>query len=243
MTRECKADFVELKKFIEHYRISKYLENAAYLESLKNMHKVYFSMVNWNAEMEHRRKDFLLLYNDSSVGIVRRISESVSDMGASLFNWMNGSNKTARVMMRSAIENFIRSISAIDNKSQLTEKNVYSMFEKAGGSAMLNSKPAIKKSYMQLHSDYKTLCKDTHTTTFTNMEQLSSLAGLPGFTKNKAETSKEIYVRIAKNISGIYCLVFSEFFHSMHHRNKENILHSLAKEIRPIVAGLEALLP
>lgn len=239
MTRECKADFVELKKFIENFRISKKLENGVYLESLKNMHKVYFAMINWNAEMEHSRKEFLLTYNDCSVSIVRRISESVSDMGASLFNWMNGSYKTSRVMMRAAIENFIRSISAIDDKSQLTEKNVYSMFERAEGSAVLNSGTAIKKAYKQLHSDYKTLCKDTHSTTFTNMEQLSSLAGLPGFNKNKAEASKEMYVRIAKNISSIYCLVFSDFFHSMHHRNKENILHSLAKEIRPIVAGIE----
>lgn len=239
MTRECKADFYELKNFIENFRISKKLESATYLEPLKNMHKVYFSMINWNAEMVHRRKDFLLTYNDCSVGIVRRISESVSDMGASLFNWMNGSYKTSRIMMRAAIENFIRSISAIDNKSQLTEMNVYLMFERAEGSAVLNSKAAIKKAYKQLHSDYKTLCKDTHTTTLTNMEQLSSLAGLPGFNKNKADASKEIYVRIAKNISCIYCLVFIEFFHGMHHRNKENILHSLAKDIRPIVSGIE----
>lgn len=62
MTRECKADFVELKRFVEHFRISKNLEGAIYLESLKNMHKVYFSMINWNAEMEHNRKDFLLKY-------------------------------------------------------------------------------------------------------------------------------------------------------------------------------------
>ena len=196
-------------------------------------------MINWNAEMEHNRKDFLLKYNDCSVGIVRRISESVSDMGASLFNWLNGSYKTSRVMMRSAIENFIRSISAIDDKSQLTEKNVYAMFNRAEDLAVFNSKAAIRKAYAQLHSDYKILCKDTHTTTFTNMEQLSSLAGLPGFNKNKAEAAKEIYVRVAKNISSIYCLVFSEFFHSMHHRNKENILHSLAKEVKPLVAGIE----
>lgn len=239
MTRECKADFVELKKYVEHYKIAKNLENASYLESLKNMHKVYFSMITWNAEMVHSRKEFLAKYKNCTIDIVHRISETVSDMGSSLFNWMNGGYKTSRVMMRAAIENFVRSISAIEDKSQLTEKNVYSMFEKAAASAVLNSNAAVKNAYMQLHSDYKILCEDTHTATFISMEQFSSLASLPDFKKSKAESSKAIYVRIAKNISSIYCLVFSGFFHGMHHRNKENILHSLTKEVKPIIAGIE----
>lgn len=238
MTRECKADFVALKKYIEDFKISDNLEEPAYLDSLKNMHKIYFSLIIWNAEIEHSRDDFLLKYNDCSVDIVHRMSETVSDMGASLFNWLNGSNKTSRVMIRVAIENFIRSISAIDDKTQLTEKNVYLLFDKAAVSAIFNGNATIKKAYDQLHADYKTLCKDTHTTTINNMDHLSSLAGLPSFNKSKSGKAKDIYLRVAKNISCIYCLVFKEFFHSMHHRNKENILHSLPKEIKPIVSGI-----
>lgn len=238
MTRECKADFVELKKYIEHFKISNNLASNAYLESLANMHKVYFGMITWNAEMEHGKKDFQQKYSDCSTEIMQRISESVSDMGASLFNWMNGGYKASRVMVRGAIENFVRSISAIEDKSQLVEKNVYSLFEKAAATAIFNGNAAVKKAYDQLHSDYRILCEDTHTATIHNMEHLSSLAGLPTFNKEKAEASKEIFIRVARNISTIYCLVFGEFFHGMHHRNRENILHGLKKETRPAIAGI-----
>lgn len=238
MTRECRSDFVALKKYIGQYSISNNLRDDAFLEPLKNMHKYYFSMVTWDAEMQQRSGDILLAYKDCTDEMLFRISESVSDMGASLFNWMNGSYKTSRIMLRVAIENFIRSISAIEDKSQLSEKNVYSLFEKAAGMAIFSSNQVIKHAFNQLHSDYKTLCKDTHTTTAANMEQMTSLAGLPVFKKQKAENCKVIYVRVAGNISCIFCIIFADVYHEMHHRNRENILNSMSKKIRPIISGI-----
>lgn len=238
MTRECKADFIDLKKYIGNFNISESLEHAEYVESLKNMHKCYFSMIIWNAEIMHKKHDLLTQYKKCNEEIFSRISETASDMGASFFNWMNGSYKTSRVMLRVAIENFVRSVSAIDDKSQLTEKNVYSLFDKAEALAIFNSSATIKAAFNQLHADYVILCSDTHTTFVQNMEHLSSLAELPTFKKHKAEDTKNIYLRVAKNINCICCLAFNKFFHSMHHRNKENILYSLPKEVKPLVSNI-----
>lgn len=227
-----------LRDYVDQYDISANLTENAFLESLKNMHKCYFSMITWNAEMVHSEADFLFVYPTCTKEIISRISEAVSDIGSSLFNWINGGYKASRIMLRAAIENFVRSVSALDDPTQLTEKNVYSLFEKADGLAVFNASKTVKDAFDQLHSDYKLLCQDTHTTTAVNMEHMTSLAGLPTFKKHKAENCRDIYVRVARNISCIFCLTFSACYHQMHHRNRENILNCLPRKMRPIVAGI-----
>jgi hypothetical protein len=201
------------------------------------MHKVYFSTVTWNIEMNHNVDIFtqcLPRCNDESVN---RISETVSDFGSSLFNWMNGGYKVSRVMLRVGIENFIRGIGGIDDPSIFTEKSVYALFDNAKALPIFNSNETVKSAFTQLHSDYKLLCKDAHTAENTNMEQLSTLSGLPIFKDQKARDSSEVFIRILKQVTYIYCLIFSAFYHQLHHRSKENILHSVERRIKPILAG------
>lgn len=69
------------------------------------------------------------------------------------------------------------------------------------------------------------------------MEQLSTLASLPVFKRKKAENTKDIYLRVAQNANLILCMSFNKFYHAMHHRNKENILHSLNRSLKPFVIG------
>jgi hypothetical protein len=235
MTRECNCDFKELKNYITAYRISGNLDEEEYLESLKSMHRCYFSTITWHAEMTHRKDDFLSNQTQSKDEILSRISEAVSDIGSSYFNWINGGYKTAKVMLRAAIENFVRAISSIDDGSQLTEKNVYTLFDKADCVAIFNRNESVKKMYIQLHADYKVLCEDAHTATTQNMEHLSSLAGLPVFKKKKAQDTRKIFIRVLNNMTGIFCILFNDFYHNMHYRNKENILNSLSRKIKSIV--------
>jgi len=235
MTRECKADFGALVEYINQYNISKNISNGAYIESLKQIHKCYFALVIWWAEIHHNEKKAFLKSTDCTDEIVHRLTESISDLGASLFNWINGSYKTSRVMLRVGIENFVRAISAIEDKAQLTESSIYILFEKARPLSIFNRTEEVNSAFDQIHSDYALLCEDIHTAAPNNMEQLSSLAGLPIFKKAKAEQSREVFVRIAKNLNFILCVTFNSQYHSMHHRNRENILHSMSPKYRPLV--------
>ena len=235
MTRECKADFGALVEYVNQYKISKNLTNSAYLDSLKQIHKCYFALIVWWAEIQHNDDKAFLKSADCTDEILHRLTESISDLGASLFNWINGSYKTSRVMLRVGIENFVRSVSAIEDKAQLTEGSVRTLFEKARPLAIFNCTEEVKSAFDQIHSDYALLCEDIHTTASNNMEQLSSLAGLPIFKKSKAEQSREVFVRISKNFNLILCITFNRQYHGMHHRNRENILHSMSTKNRPLV--------
>lgn len=239
MTRECAADFKRIKRYINDYSISENIKQDEYLSALKKMHKSYFSAVTWNAELMHKKDLFIELNSDGDSEIIYRLSETVSDFGSSLFNWSNGNYKASRVMLRVAIENFVRGVSGIEATDQLTEKNVYTLFETASTQNIFTDNSTVNECYTSLHSDYKLLCKDAHTATLQNMAHLSSLADLPKFEKDKSKKASEVFVRACKNITAIFNLVFNSFFQQMHHRNKENIINSLSGEIKPLVLSPE----
>ncbi|WP_345879172.1 hypothetical protein [Shewanella algae] len=234
MTRECLADFGKVREYINGYRISNNLNHKEYLDSLKKMHKYYFSCITWCAELNHKKDEVSELNNNINDDIVIRLSETVSDLGSALFNWTNGNYKTSRVMLRVAIENFIRAISSIEEKSQITEKSVYRVFEVASSQNIFNhpTNPSVKECYNKLKEIYKELCKDTHTATKLNMEQLTSLADLPTYQQEKSLKSSEVYSNSIKCINFIFCIVFNKFFHTMHHRNRENILNGISRDLK-----------
>lgn len=234
MTRECNQDFTLLKNYIADYSIGSNLQQEAYVQHAKQMHKVYFSLLSWHAEYQHQI-DFFTDEYSSNNDILIRLSEAISDIGSSKFNWLNGSYKASRVMLRSAIENFVRAMSAIDDEEQLQEIRVYALFENAGDSEVFNSSNTVKNSYITLHSKYKELCKDTHTASNENMESVTSLVDYPKYIEAKSTSTKDLFLSVVKNILAILCIYFNKLYHKMHHRNKENIINSLPTAIRPNV--------
>lgn len=234
MTRECDYDFEMFKKYISEYNISQNLEQKSYLISAKKIHKIYFSLVSWHVEYRQKIVFFENKYTNSK-DILLRISETISDIGSSKFNWLNGSYKASRVMLRSSIENFIRAISAIDDEAQIAEKNVSRLFDKAKDCNVFNTSVILKESYRAIHSKYKELCKDTHTESDINMEGITSLVDYPKYIQRKSDNTADVFIFIVKNILIILCTIFSDLYHSMHYKNKENIIDSIPRNIRPSI--------
>lgn len=239
MTREVDNDFNELKKYIKNYNIKNSVKNTEYAIALKSMHKKYIATIYWDAEMKHNKKDFSSLYVIKDENILWHINESVSDIGSSLFNWMNGNYKASRVMLRISIENFIRAISSIEKNSQLKEMSTYKLFEIAAATKIISNNSLIKKHYDKLHNDYKLLCKDIHTASKLNMSNITSLVDFPSFNKIKSNECKSIFIRVSENITILLCLLFNEFYHSMHHRNKENIINALPGTLKAAINNAE----
>lgn len=237
MTRECTADYEKIKLYVNEYSMSKNLEHSDYKKFLKSMHKHYFSSITWSAELQQNKQGFLSLYADVNDDICFRLAESVSDLGSSLFSWANGNYKASKVMLRISIENFIRAISAIESKDQLSEKSAYKIFNVASCQGIFNDNvsPNIRRCYDALHNDYKLLCKDVHTAAAHNMENFTSLADFPAFQAGKSSNAAKIYIRVTKNITSIFCCLFNNFFHDMHHRNRENILYSMDSSLKASV--------
>lgn len=241
MTRERLEDFSALKNYLNDYKIDKNIKDKLFLSDLKSIHKAYFSLLTWSGEMSFGEEVIKYKNKELPSEIIEIIFEVYSDIGSSIFNWTYGGYKTSRVMLRSAIENFVRAISAIEESKQLQEKNVYQLFDCATALNIFSSSEIVIASFQQLHFDYKELCLDVHTALPENMERISSLSDLPKFEIEKSKKCSGIICRVTKNFLILLSLIFSNFFHRMHHRNKENILISIPKKVKPLVNGLHAL--
>lgn len=237
MTRECLEDFGALRSYVANYAISSSLEEPSYISSLKRIHRHYFAAIAWHAELAHSKDAFQAAYENCNDEIIIRLSEVVSDLGSCVFNWINGNYKASKVILRICIESFIKAISAVENKDQLTEKNVYTLFNVASSQAIFGS---CTSCYEALHADYKLLCADAHTATLQNMQHLTSLAELPAFEKEKSESAEAVIVRVSSNINSSFCIIFNRFYHSIHHKNKENILNGVARKNRPLISGMQS---
>lgn len=234
MTRECRTDFDNFKKYIESYSIEGNLKEESYVNTAKLMHKAYFSLLHWFAEFQYQKVFFSESYTNNE-DVLIRISEVISDIGSSKFNWINGSYKTSRVMLRSAIENFVRAIGAIDAPDLLVEKNVYSLFDKAKDCRIFKDEEFVRLSINRLHGNYKELCNDTHTSSQSNMESITSLFDYPKYSDEKSEEAGNVFISVVKDILSVLCIVFNLLFHKMHHKNRENVLLSIPRQTRPII--------
>lgn len=234
MNREQRDDFSLLKAYIDKYTLNTHVQKPKFIDELKNIHKYYFSLLHWYSEFIHQKSFFLETYTKNH-DTVSRIEETISDIGSAKFNWIHGSYKSSRILIRCSIENFIRAISSIDDMNLLTIKNVYKLFDEAGNCSVFNKFEDSKKSFAALHQSYKELCNDTHTSTEQQMEKVSSLINYPKYIPSKSESTKNVFLSVVKHILVILNLSFNDLFQRMHHSNRTNILISIPKAVRPIV--------
>lgn len=231
MSREQKSDYDKLISYIENYTIKHNTKNTNYSSSLQKMHKTYFSLLQWHAELTFREVDFLTyINNDKAVYI--RLLESMSDIGAALFNWINGCYKVTQIMLRVSVENFIRAIGSIENITAMSEKSVYKVFENASKLNIFSNKNTVH-SFNCLHADYGALCEYIHTNDHENMELVSSLANFPKFSEEQSKPSEINFIKIIQNFLIILCTCFNAFYHKMHHKNKSIIIESVPRKNRP----------
>lgn len=227
MTRETITDFQKLQTFVCEYSLSRLGETPSYIRELKRIHKVYFSLLSWHCEFILATNE--IIYNTCPIGdsCKERINETISDIGSSIFCWINGAYKPSKMLLRSAIENICKGLASLDDSTILTEQNLYKVFERAKVLHVFVHESACKQLFDSLHADYGMLCSDVHTAHHSNMINLSSLSGFPSFKEQQASDTCKVIVKLIKNITLLLCFEFPDFFHSMHHRNKENILESI----------------
>lgn len=236
-TREIKDDYAVLQEYINNYSIAAYLSNSDYASHLKSLHRIYFSILTYREEFLKNINSFKKKYSvteDSKL----YICESISDYAYAYFNWINGCYKPCKIMARACIENFIRGVYGVEDVNAFKLKDTYKLMADAKASKIFNINNTITKTFDKLHSDYKVLCSDAHTSTAKNMGNVTSLGQFPSYNKHKSKECKDLLVRIGKCLIILLCLIFVDLFHKFHHRNKSNILSNVPSSIRSIIYGI-----
>lgn len=236
MSRLVKDDFGKLCTFIKDYGLSDVLDIEDAKKLLSFFHKKYFAYLVLIEEIHQKT-----VLNDGSINMSKEqyeyLQESCSDLGQAFFLVFHGCYKGAKLLLRSSIENFLKGSCMDEDRSLLTTKNVYEVFDKANSTnVFIGTRGTL---YSQLRNEYSLLCKDVHTADDSHMASITALNHFPSFKKKKAESISKIVQKIIPIYITAIALKYNRVYHSMIFIYKEMtnklIIKEYKKEVHNIV--------
>lgn len=236
MPREITEDLSKLVSFIKEYSLENLSSNVDFNRILSSIHKKYYSLLTCIAELN-------FLSNDESIDPpindvqIAYLTESSSDIGNAIFVMANGAYKPSKLMIRSSIETFMKGFCLDWYPTIVQEKSLYKMFDAIKILPFFQN-VETKKIFDNIHTNYGILCEDTHTARQINMQQVTALSYFPRFQKQDAEKVNKFITSLVQDYLYLLCAKYNTHYHKMHHRNKENIIDSISKNLRPHIIGI-----
>lgn len=223
MSRDMRNDFNEFICFFSNYNLKSVFDDKSLLGKFSLIHKRYYSFMCLVYCMHHFSKDQV---NENAM---LRLRESSSDLGTSMFLIINGAYKPANLMMRSCIENFIKSVGCLVDASVLQEKSLYKVIDNSGKHPVLGKN---RKLYENLKTEYGLLCSHVHTATEKEMAHVNALNVFPTITADKIEELSIVIDKIVKSMIYITICIYPGIFFSLATEYREKILDSLTASQR-----------
>ncbi|MEN5380713.1 hypothetical protein [Sphingobacterium kitahiroshimense] len=237
MSREISEDFKNLISFFNNYSISKIVADVDYVTVISKVHKRYFVYLTVVGEITLLSKDTSLFPN---IGESQNdyLKESASDIGNAIFSLINGSYKSANLMLRSSIETFLKGFNLDVYSDITTEKSLYKIFDTVKTLQFYQNEPQ-KQLFNLIHQKYIDLCAETHTASALNMAHITSMNYFPRFDKAKAVVISDTITQLINWYSSLIVLKYNQHFHKMHFKNKTNISSILSGNIKRIIQGID----
>ncbi len=235
MSRDIKKDFQDLQKFISEYKLSELIVNDKFTNILSQQHKRYFAYLTLVGEIQISLNK--VESNKLTTKQFNFIKESCSDFGTALFTLLHGAYKASKLLLRSSIETFLKGFN-LDAIPDIDEEiSVFELFTKVKSLDFYDSEP--KKSLInQIHTKYKILCKDVHTTSDVNMANISSLNFFPKFLIEEANKFNATATKLIECYVTLFCLKHNDFYHQIHFKNKLIVRKSIPNDYKELVNNL-----
>ena len=238
MSREIKTDFEGLLSFIESYNLRNLVSDIEFKNSVSQQHKKYYAYLVYLAEIQ----DYAVKRNFSNIFRMEQLSyikESCSDIGTCFFSTFHGSYKSAKLLLRSSIETFLKGFSKDEIVNIDQETSVYCMFDNIKKMKFFSEDPQMLSLFNKIHQAYKLLCRDVHTATEHNMANISALNYFPTFNKSEAKTVCKYIFDLVPCYLTLLLLKYNDQFHKFHHKNKDIVMASIPKEYRSRINNIE----
>lgn len=218
MSRDVKDDFNELIDFFSQYSLKDIFKDKELLAKISLVHKRYYSFMCLVYCLHHLTDESM---DENSM---LRLKESSSDLGTSMFLIINGAYKPANFMIRSCIENFVKSIGCLTNPSILQEKSVFKVIDYAAEHPVIVTNFSF---YQTLKTEYGLLCSHVHTATEKEMAHMKALNVFPTVDIKKVEPLSKTIDSIVKSMIYIIICINSQVFFSLASEYRDKILISL----------------
>ncbi|WP_418516197.1 hypothetical protein ACKT82_23970 [Escherichia coli] len=229
MSREVNSDFTELVTYFSEYKLKNVFENINSRGKISMIHKRYYSFMCLVYCLYHFSKEKI------DANSLERLQEASSDLGTAMFMVINGAYKPANLMMRSYIENSLKSIGCLLNPSILEEKSLFKVIEQTGEHPVFKKNPLLHET---LKAEYSSLCSHVHTATVKEMAHIKALNVFPEIDLVKIDNISKVIDKVVKTMISTIIRIFPDVFFSFAPEYREKILLSLTSAQRASLYSL-----
>lgn len=223
MVRSVEADFGHLAQFVHGYSLAMLITDEAYRAYLKQGHREYLILLTLWAEIEYESANAPVAIAGAKLEAGSTnfdlLKESVSDFGSAYFCCIHGLYKPGHMALRSNIENFVRSISGLQEASALTTRSIYKLFDIAKTQPVFSGSGAHYLTNLQ--QAYKELCKFSHSASLTHMAHIGSLQHFPAFNNSAFRKWGTYAKKIMKNEVSCLLHLNPKLYTHSHYKLKE----------------------
>lgn len=238
MARLVDQDFIRLRAFLNEYALTDVLQSKTREQLIKRGHKHCLAALQVWAIAGHLTRSGQLTFQQillkEATPQFEQISETFSDVTSSFFTAIHGLYKPAHMLLRSAIETFIRGMSGLFSGEAATTTSVYRLFELARDCEIFSGSAA--PHFQVLHQQYVQLCEFTHSATPAHMAKNHALSSFP---KQDIETLR-IWVRHQESVIKAMLAIFV-FSNRLLYLNATPLAQDVYEEVVPRDARLFAL--
>jgi hypothetical protein len=221
MVREISTDVTTFIEFLRDYNLSDQLNNQKYLEHLKTMHKKAYGYILFIAELD------IMFEETLNEDILKSFKEAGSDIMQSIFCWANGAYKPAKLLLRSALETYVKASVGFQSGEIFEEKSIYKIFETAKESNFYKSEIG-NRNYHIIHDAYKVLCMTAHNSLSIDLGSINSMKLLPRFDTKISNEFKSLFLKVLEAKLANLLLNFHVEFHKMHPMNRVLFLSTIS---------------
>lgn len=218
MSKRISADFFKMNEFVNNYSLRDHSNSKTQIEECKAMHKKLYGLLIFVAEFIDLNKQSIT---------TEYMEEMASDLLLSLFNWIQGMYKPAKLELRCSIENFLKSVLSISFPLIIEEKSVYVIFDLSKVDKHFDNSFGFPR-LEQLRTDYSNLCRTVHSAQL-DIHSMSALNLLPQYQEEFSQEIFSIYLRIVENYLSILFVNYPVIIDIMHPENKKDFLDCLSQ--------------
>lgn len=220
MNREIEQDFQYAIQFLNQYTLEPMISNPKCHNQIKCMHRKLYSLMVFLNEMER-----LNCIDEISMKYFKEVS---ADLILTIFCWTNGAYKSAKLQMRSSIENYLKATAYPEEHKVIETKSVYEIFNIAG-STVCYSNYFSKVRFNIISSQYSKLCATVHGA----LEKLCNIGGLikfPEYDEIEAKETSDDFDKIITAYLGVIYFTYYKNIFQMHELNRDLFLQGLGKK-------------
>jgi hypothetical protein len=231
-----KLALAELISFLEAYSLGKTIaSNREFKTLLRSLYKRHHALLVWHTDLHARE---VWEGNGEKDATFREyLGEATSDVCQSVLLFAQGLYKPAYLVLRSAIENFIRCIGIAGDQAVLSLSSVFELMAVVRDTRVVRQSTTLLAAFDKLRRVYGELCSYVHSSEHEYMSLTAYLGVYPRFNEQNASDFAKVCRDVIVSFCGALTLLFSVRFRELHHRDMDVIADILPRQVKSELYG------